>query len=164
MVLNSYGHPVPVVAGALQSKGAASAAKVLKTETTDACDTVSLDLTAAYPEAKDLESLVRTVVFDRGKRSVAVTDKVRFRAPGTFETPIVTYCDVISDYTPDRFVIRGVRGRKIEVNVSVAKGGEWEWKTELLPNPMLVSPKRLAVVLKKPVSEAEVTVVYKALR
>jgi len=46
-VLNSFGHPVPRVAGQLQETGAKAAARVLKTDFTDAADTLVLDLSAA---------------------------------------------------------------------------------------------------------------------
>ena len=48
-VLNSFGHPVPRVAGQLQRTGRAAAAQVLKLEQTDDCDTLQLDLSSAYP-------------------------------------------------------------------------------------------------------------------
>ena len=41
-ILNSYGHPVPVVAGELQKPGTQYAAQVLDTEFSDAADVVIL--------------------------------------------------------------------------------------------------------------------------
>ena len=67
--------PVPVVAGKLQRKGRAAAAKVLKADFTDDCDTLVLDCTAAY-DVPALKSLVRTVAFDRKSGLIAVSDAV----------------------------------------------------------------------------------------
>ena len=47
-VLNSFGHPVPRVAGQLQQTGRQAAAKVLKTEFTDKADTLVMDISSAY--------------------------------------------------------------------------------------------------------------------
>lgn len=162
-ILNSYGHPVPVVDGRLQSQGESSAAKVLKVDSGEDGDTVVLDLTAVYPGAKHLKSLVRTAFFNRSELEVTVTDKVVFTEPSAFETPIVTFCDVVADYSQSRLTLRGRRG-KVGVNVSAGKDIRWQWKTELIPNPTLVAPKRLAVALKDKVLEAEIAITYKVLK
>ena len=56
---------MPRVAGRLQEMSREAVAKVVKTEFTDAADTLVLDLSGAYkvPELKKLE---RTFVFSRG--------------------------------------------------------------------------------------------------
>jgi hypothetical protein len=90
-VLNSFGHPVPRVAGQLQQSGRKAAAKVLKTEFTDAADTLKLDLSAAY-HVPSLKKLERTFVFsrqDNGKLSI--TDEVEFDAPQNFGTALITF-------------------------------------------------------------------------
>ena len=89
-MINSYGHPVPVVDGALQREGGAFKAKVLRTEFSDERDTIEYDLTKAYKTA-NLKSLIRKVVFDRKKNTVEVEDDVEFVKPSSFEVPIVTY-------------------------------------------------------------------------
>jgi len=47
-LLNSFGHPVPRIAGQLQRTGRKAAAGVLRTDWTDAADTLVLDLRSAY--------------------------------------------------------------------------------------------------------------------
>jgi len=157
-VLNSYGHPVPRVGGKLQPMGPKFAAKVLKTDFSDSMDVVVLDLTACYPGV-NLVSLVRTVTLDRSARAVTVSDEVSFSAPTEFETPIITYADVFFDYDKEKLQLR--RSKKAALHVSVAaKGGEWNWATELVENPTKSSSKRLAVRFDKPVKTATVAITY----
>ena len=47
-VLNSYGHPMPLVSGKLQSTGSKARGQVLKAEFTESVDTLQLDITSAY--------------------------------------------------------------------------------------------------------------------
>jgi hypothetical protein len=90
-VLNSYGHPVPLVAGQLQRTGRQAEARVLKTEFTDEQDTLVLDLCSAYA-VEGLQKLERTFVFSRqGRGSLTVTDEVEFASPQTFGTALVTF-------------------------------------------------------------------------
>ena len=89
-LLNSWGHPVPVVDGRLQRTGAEARAEVVSTEFTDAHDTLVLDLGAAY-DVPGLRSLRRTFVYAReGAGSLTVIDEAAFEAPSTFETALVT--------------------------------------------------------------------------
>lgn len=161
-VLNSYGHPVPRVGGQLQPTGRQSAAKVLKTDFSDACDVLVLDLTACY-QVSNLVSLVRTMTFDRARRSVTVSDQVSFSAPTTFESPIVTYSDVIFDYDKARLQLSRDKNHALGVLVETT-GGEWSWATELLENPGKCSAKRLAVCFAKPITTGVVTFTYEIAR
>jgi len=92
-VLNSFGHPVPRVAGNLQRTGRSAAAAVLKTDFTDEVDTVVFDLRSAY-DVKQLKKLDRTFIFSRaGQGSLSVTDEVEFAAAQTFGTALITFSD-----------------------------------------------------------------------
>ena len=89
-VLNSFGHSVPRVAGQLQATGAKARAKILKTEFTDAADTLVMDISSAYP-VESLEKLERTFVFSReGAGKLTVTDEVEFSRPENFGTALIT--------------------------------------------------------------------------
>jgi len=89
-VLNSFGHPVPVVAGKGQSTGSKARGEVVRTEFTDAADTFAIDLRSAYA-VKELRKLQRTFVYSRrGDGSLTVTDEVEFTTPQTFEIAFVT--------------------------------------------------------------------------
>jgi hypothetical protein len=156
-VLNSYGHPVPVVAGNLQEKGANFAAKVLSTSFAGTRDEVVLDISSAYP-AKP-RKLTRTAVFDRSAPKAVVRDEVSFAAPAAFESAFVARYAI--EKGPDGkslFVTgKGKRGgaRRIRVDVK-ASGGEWELAEDAIENPGHPSAYRVAVRFKKPVSEASV--------
>jgi hypothetical protein len=89
-VLNSFGHPVPRVAGQLQRSGRDARARVLKTEFASDADQLVLDLSAAY-RVESLVSLQRSITYQRQPALVTVTDAVAFSAPQAFGTAIVTF-------------------------------------------------------------------------
>jgi hypothetical protein len=90
-LLNSFGHPVPVVAGQLQRAGKDAKAVILARTGTEAADTFALDLRSAY-EVKGLQALKRTFVYSRtGAGSLTVTDDFAFSAPQTFGSALITY-------------------------------------------------------------------------
>lgn len=89
-VLNSFGHPVPVVGGQLQLSGGKARARVVRTEFTDARDTFVLDLKPVYT-LKALIRLDRTFVYSRESGgSLSVLDAVAYAEPQTFETALIT--------------------------------------------------------------------------
>ena len=146
-VLNSYGHPVPRVAEALQPKGRQHAAKVLKTVFTETCDTVVLDLSAAY-DCPTLTKLERTFVFDRTAKTATVTDVVAFSAPTAFESPYMTTL-------PER----------LKGHVAIrATGGAWTLAEDSFDNPGKPKPHRVAVRFDAPVTAATVSFVFSADR
>ena len=99
-LLNSFGHPVPVVAGHLQPPGkdehtvgigADICTRVVDASFSDREDRVTLDLTRAY-RVPTLHRLARTFIHNRaGGGSVGVVDEVEFSAPETFESALITY-------------------------------------------------------------------------
>ncbi len=90
-VLNSYGHPVPVVAGQLQSTGAAYAARVLATDWSRDRDRLLLDLKGGYA-VPALRRLEREFLCRRGAaEGFVITDDFEFSSPETFGTALVTF-------------------------------------------------------------------------
>lgn len=90
-VMNSYGHPVPRVAGQLQRKGSGAVARTVREEFSEERDIWEIDLTSAY-QVPALEKLTRTFVFERGgKGRVEIIDHVVFRKgePQTFGTALI---------------------------------------------------------------------------
>ncbi|MBQ3807097.1 MAG: hypothetical protein II840_03995 [Kiritimatiellae bacterium] len=161
-VLNSYGHPVPVVAGKLQSEGRAAAAKVLKTEFTDGCDTLVLDLTAAY-DAPTLKSLVRTVTFDRKAGVITVSDAVSFSSPSSFEVPVVTYREYEKDADAAHFEFKKAnRNLHRRMKLDVSASAPLEFKDEKVENPSRPDVTRLSFSLREPVVDATVTMRFSA--
>ena len=149
-VLNSYGHPVPVVGGKLQFVGREAAAKVVKTEFSDRCDTIVIDLTAAY-RCPTLVSLVRTFVFDREEDEFKVTDRVKFSAPTSFEDAYTLF------EKGEKVKGKRVKGEGVRVLVD---GATYTIREEQIENPGRKSPRRFGIVLDKPVTEAEIFMIF----
>ena len=158
-VLNSYGHPVPVVAGQLQMKGRKHAAKVLKTEFTDACDRIVLDCTAAYA-VTSLVSLVRTASFDREKAEISITDQVAFSSPSAFEVPVVTYRDYTKNGDATRFAFRKPTGKR-PLTMEVVSSAPVTFRDEKIENPGRPDVTRLAFAFASPVTNATFTIIYR---
>ncbi len=155
-VLNSFGHPVPLVAGQRQKTGRDAQGKVLKTEFTDEADTLVLDLSSAYG-VKELKELKRTFVFSRaGEGSLTVVDHVRFSSPQTFGTALTTFSPW--KQSGDNTLVVG-RGKEA-VQVEIATDGQpvkihEEKIQEDLPDGVI--PIRLGIDFVAPVREATIT-------
>ena len=158
-MLNSYGHPVPVVGGKLQKGGRKAAAKVIKAEFTDAKDEIVLDYTAAYG-VPALKSLVRTMTFDRKNCSVAITDAVAFTEPTAFEVPVVTYREWTANDAFTEFLFSKSPTTHRKMKMSVKASAPVAFSKELIDNPGKPSPQRLAFAFKEPVTEATFTTVF----
>lgn len=156
-VLNSYGHPVPVVAGKLQQTGSQARAKIVKTEFTDGADVYQIDITSAYA-VPELKSLVREFKYERqGRGRLTVTDRVELASPQSFEEAVITY-------SPFRRIADGVwlvgEGRGT-VRVEVVAEGQ-----TLLPNEEQIDedvgrdrkPVRLGVKLKEPITTGSIEI------
>ncbi|HHU14799.1 MAG: heparinase [Kiritimatiellia bacterium] len=153
-MLNSYGHPVPVVAGQLQVTGRRAAARVLETAFSDTRDRIELDIAAAY-DVPALTALKRNFTHDRTARVIEISDEVRFTTPQTFSVPLVTYRDVTrKDDTTLHF---HDKKRCVEVKIAT-EGGTWKLEDEQLENPGKASPRRLAVTFAAPVTSARVRI------
>lgn len=155
-VLNSYGHPVPVIAGKLQKTGAEAKAVVLETEFSDSRDRYVIDMTAAY-DVPELESLVREFVYSReGRGSLTVTDRMQFSSPQTYETALVTFSDIRE--IPGGTFIVSEDGTSFRVEVDT---GGLDYTVdrvtieEDLPGGTL--PTRTGLSLREPVSNAVVS-------
>lgn len=156
-VLNSFGHPVPRVAGQLQRTGRQAAARVVKTDFTDQADTLVLDIRPAY-EVKQLKNLQRTFVFSRqGRGSLTVLDEVEFTSPQSFETALITFLPWKQTGSGRLVVGKGAEAVRVEIS---ADASPLEIKTEEihedLPGGRI--PTRLGIGLAGPVSKGAVRV------
>jgi hypothetical protein len=94
-LLNSFGHPVPRIAGTLQKTGRDAQGTVVK-EFSDTVDRYEIDLTSAYP-VKTLASAKRVFEYRRGDDAtfggVEICDSVEFKPgeKGAFETAVVSF-------------------------------------------------------------------------
>lgn len=162
-IINSYGHPVPVLNGALQMPGGKFGGKVRETVFTETKDTVVLDILGAYDKGKaKAKALLRTFAYDRAAKRVTVTDSVEFDGAGTFSVPVVTAGTLTksADGTYRLAVPQKGKGdltAKVEISV---KGADWKMEEERIDNPRRVSPNRYAITLSGPVASAEVSVTY----
>lgn len=154
-LLNSYGHPVPVVAGQLQRTGREAAAKVLKSEFGDTTDTLQLDLKAGYA-VPELQTLTRTFVYSRaGEGSLTITDQVEMNSPQAFETALI-HRGGWQREEDGSLVIYDVDEA---VRVQIDTGGKpFTVEAEQIHEEAAVHPTRLAIRLTEPVTAATVTV------
>lgn len=149
-VLNSYGHPVPVVAGALQRTGAEARGEVLGTEFSSAVDRLTLSLKSCY-EVPALQELVRTFENRRADAAIVVEDRVRFATPQSFATALITL-DRVHRRSADTVVVYDST-RALEITVA-AEGGEWSYAMEEIENPGRPTPRRLGFSFNAPVMAA----------
>jgi hypothetical protein len=157
-MINSYGHPVPVVDGKWQCEGRSFKAKVLRTDFTDARDTIVYDLTKAY-KTTELKSLVRKVVFDREKNTVEIEDSVEFLKPSAFEVPIVTYRNYTGDIATGKIVLLNPSGGR-SLDVSISSSAPIVSRKETIENPDRPSLTRLGFALTSPTEKATIKIIY----
>ncbi len=159
-VLNSYGHPVPVVGGQLQKGGRSAAAKVLKTDFSDAKDEIVLDCTAAYA-VPALKSLVRTMTFNRVNGTITITDAVSFSEPTSFEVPVITYREYTKDDASEHFLFRKPHKRSFrKLKMDVQASAPVTFRDEKIENPGKRDVTRLGFTFDQPVTDATFTLVY----
>jgi hypothetical protein len=153
-VLNSWGHPVPVVAGKLQRTGSEARARVLETRFDAGADTLTLDLSSAYavPELKKLARRFSYVRHPAG--SLTVEDWAVFSAAREFETALVTLGKV-KTLSPS---LLEIRDGEAAVHVSIESAGSpFEIRTEEVREDVHTRslPTRIGIRLVKPVTEAK---------
>ena len=154
-VLNSYGHPVPVVAGALQSTGRAFAARLLARESTRERDRVLLDLRGAYQVAA-LTRLEREFVCRRGvDEGFTITDEFEFAAPEAFGTALVTFASWRA-LDAATFEI-GTGTARVLVRVE-SEGGPVTWRSEVIEEnlPGGAKPTRLGFDFARPLTQGRI--------
>ncbi len=151
----SYGHPVPLVAGAQQRFGAQSSAKIVRQDFTDARDLFAMEMQSAYP-APGLQKLVRTFAFSRdGAGALAVKDEFELTQPGAFETALVSHFKWTRT-APDTVTFSGKSGT---LAARITASGDWDLTSDAV-NEDQPTFYRLAVRLKQPASRGWVNILY----
>jgi len=90
-LINSYGHPVPVIGGQQQLDATEVHATVLKTDFTPEQDTITIDMTPAY-RVPTLRRFERTMRYSRkGAGSVEIEDSFDLSAPTDIEESLPTH-------------------------------------------------------------------------
>ena len=154
-LLNSYGHPVPVVAGKLQRTGRQAKGEVLQSDFTDNRDTLRLDFKSAY-DVPELEQLERTFAYSReGAGSLTITDRVQFDSPQTFGTALITRGGWLQQEDGSLVIYEMDEALKVQIDTG---GAEFSLDAEQIHEEAAVHPFRLGINLTEPVTEAAVTV------
>lgn len=122
-VMNSFGHPVPLVAGQLQRTGSSARALTIRTEFSETRDLWMMDLTSAY-DVPGLIKLTRTFVFSRdaGGR-LEVLDHVVFSTQQNFGSAIILLPDQRCEQIGDNRYRVAAGGHAVFIEAS-AEGGE----------------------------------------
>ncbi|MBO6121734.1 MAG: glycoside hydrolase family 88 protein, partial [Kiritimatiellae bacterium] len=162
-VINSYGHPVPVVDGRLQGTGRQFAAKVLKTEFNDGKDEIIYDLTRAYPECS-LEKLTRRVVIDRARNRIVIEDEAEFSRPSAFEVPFVTYLAAESETSNGaegamRFSFAHPSDGRAMI-LDVAASAPLVFRDEIIANPGRQSYRRMGFSFANLAAKAKISMTF----
>ncbi len=156
-VINSFGHPIPVVAGRLQHVGREHKAVLLRAEFSDELDLFILDMRGAY-DVPELISLERMFAFSRiGSGSLRITDKVRFARPSSFESALISYMP-LGDLRAGRLVV-GTGDSSVSLAISSAPCG-FSFNLARIEEEMPGGgvPLRAGIALVEPVLEAEIEV------
>ena len=157
-VLNSYGHPVPLVNGVKQTPTRDARAVITTRVFGDANDIIAFDLRSAYA-VPTLEKLERTFTYSRtGAGSLTIRDDVRFSQPGTFATALITF-GTWKQTGPDTLVI--TQGRESVTVTLQSSGAPLEIQAEpIVENlPTRSQPTRIGLRLATPVTAGVITTV-----
>ena len=156
-VLNSRGHPVPVVAGRLQSTGRAFAAQVSATEWTRARDRLLLDLRGAY-EVSSLRRLDREFLCRRGAdEAFVITDDFEFSTPETFGSALITFSPW-REISPGLLEL-GTGNDRVHVRVETEGGNVAVTATTITENlPGGRQPTRLGLDFTQPLARGRLRV------
>jgi hypothetical protein len=157
-VLNSYGHPVPLVNGVLQTPTSAAVARITTRLFGEKNDVLALDLRSAYA-VPGLQKMDRTFTYSRvGAGALTIRDDVRLATPGTFGTALITFGSW-KQTAPDTLVI-SQGGESVTVKIQ-ASGAPFEVKAEPIIEdlPHKRKPTRLGITLTAPVTAGVITTV-----
>ena len=154
-VLNSFGHPVPLVAGKLQQTGRQAAGRIVREDFTEDTDTLVLDIASAY-DVPELEKLQRKFDYCRqGPGSLTVTDEVVFSKPCDFGTALITF-DQWQQLSASSLMIRD-QDKALRVDIEIT-GADFKIQPETIEEDLSGNrlPTRLGINLTVPVSCAVV--------
>lgn len=161
-LLNSFGHPVPVIAGELQfpdktyhrtGYGRDAYTTIVNTTFTAEKDQVIIEMDRAY-RVRHLMNLIRAFIYDRtGDGSVEVYDQIKFARPDTYETALITYADWTMG--GDGRLRVSSKGEAITVEVD-SEQGPLEFSHCVIQESS--TPTRLSWRFAKPITEATVRI------
>jgi len=156
-MFNSYGHPVPVIAGKLQILAADAEPVVLSTSFTPTHDQIKMDISTAYP-VPELKRMVRTMDYDRaGAGVIRITDEATFTAATTFEDALITRGEW-KQVDPQTGVL-SLGNAKLAVTIKSSPGATFRAKVIEETNcPRFV---RIGLEFKQPVIAAQIQMEFR---
>jgi len=151
---SSWGHPVPVPAGKLQSPGGRShGARILEYSPSEKKTVFKLDLKSGYPDAKTLKKLTRTFCYQRDPVRLTVSDEFEFSQPELFAAALVSY---------DEMRISGekIETDDLEILFSAGEKHNFQFTKTVFTSKARgqKKPVRIGYELTKPVLKGEITV------
>ena len=155
-VLNSFGHPVPVVAGKLQRTGSQARGRVVAHDFTDSTDTLVLDISSAYDVA-ELKKLQRKFVYSRlGAGALSVTDEVAFSKPCDFGTALITFSQWKKLSASSLMIYDQKEALHVQIEVT---GADFKVEAESIEEDLGArrKPTRLGINLTQPVTDAVIS-------
>ena len=167
-ILNSYGHPVPVVAGKLQldavpvksghliNEQIHPKAYVTATSFSPERDEITIDFTKSY-DVPELKSLLRKMVYEHGTpESIAIEDVVAFSSPREFEDAVVVEGS-LRQTGETSFVITRKEARLL---MTIETREAFSIHSETIEEMGAPAFTRLGIRLKNPVEAAMVKVTF----
>jgi len=127
-VTNSFGHPVPMVAGQLQRPGRDARAVTKRSDFTPERDIWEMEMTSAYA-VPDLHRLTRTFLFDRnGMGKLEILDTVEFKPgkSGEFGTALIIGKNQRTQPNADGSLIILGKNGALHVQWLASQKGEWD--------------------------------------
>jgi hypothetical protein len=155
MMNNSWGHPVPVVAGKPQRDGAVAKAVMRHTSLGAAQEVITMDLKAGY-DVPELKKLTRTFTFVRKEQRIEIVDEVEFSEARAFGTAFVTNSQW-RERGPGKFEVSD-GGVTLDVVVE-SEGGELNANPEPVTAPQHkpgIAPLRMGYDFHEPVRVARI--------
>lgn len=154
-LMNSYGHPLPVVHGALQSEATSvikkNVLKVVSKSFTNSVDSIVYDITGAYSVSR-LASLQRSNTVDRVSQSILISDTIKCSSLCTFQDALVTNKKWTFTGTSTGFFSDSSNNNKLYVEVT--SSAPFVWNSTLLTS-YKVTFTRVGVYLTQPTTSAE---------
>ncbi|MDQ8023303.1 MAG: hypothetical protein REI94_15810 [Moraxellaceae bacterium] len=152
--INSYGHPVPLVAGTLQREATTVKPQVLVTRFGDEADSIEIDLASAYA-VPALRNLTRQLRHDRAADAISIEDRFRFDSPQAFELAITT----LGSWRRREDGLLEFRRRNESLLARIEASASFDLVEERIDEEGL-SFTRLAVRLREPATEGFVRLHY----
>ena len=147
LLLNSWGHPVPLINGKLQTHGQNTDAQVVKFNKTKEQVSITLDIKKAYQNNPEIKTLTRSFDYNfSGRGKITITDLATFTTPATFETALTTFGN-IKQVAKDKLIAQ-YRDCAVEITVNT-NGIPWKLNHDVIKanTRWLDTPKRYAITL-----------------